>query len=108
MKPGPKRSAAISAMMMQAQPVELDNPEVWVVEAQKKAVGKHKIGRPCKLRHPIEEAAEASTMSVPRLCEPVQSIRGLSAAEMETTNTILMFSYHTAILVETVLHLQRI
>jgi hypothetical protein len=108
MKPGPKRSATISAVMMRAQPVELDDPEVWVVEAQKKTVSKQKIGSPRKLRHPIEEAAEAATMSAPRLWEPVQSMRGLSAAEIETTNTILMFSYHTTFLAKIMLHLQRI
>jgi hypothetical protein len=105
MKPGPRRSADISAVMMQAQPVELDESEVWVVEAQKKAVGKQKIGRPRKLRHSIEEAAEAATMSAPRLWEPVQSMKGLSVAEIEAANVILMFSYHTAFLAEIVLHL---
>jgi hypothetical protein len=65
MKPGPRRSADISAVMMRVQQVELDESELWVVEAQKKAVGKRKIGRPRKLRHPIEEAAATATMSAP-------------------------------------------
>jgi hypothetical protein len=88
--------------MLRAKQVELDESEMWVIEAQKKAVGKRKIGRPRKPRHPIEEAAEAATMNAPRLWEPVQSMRGLSAAEVEAANAILMFSFHTAFLAEIV------
>jgi hypothetical protein len=88
--------------------VELDDPEAFVVEAQKKVAGKWKIGRLRKLKHPIEEAAEAATMSAPRMWEPIQSMRGLSAIEVEAANVTLMFSYHTAFLAEIVLHLQRI
>jgi hypothetical protein len=43
--------------MLRAKQVELDESEMWVIEAQKKAVGKRKIGRSRKPRHPIEEAA---------------------------------------------------
>jgi hypothetical protein len=108
MKPGPRRSADISVVMVRAQQVELDESEMWVVEVQKKAVGKRKIGRPRKPRHPIEEATEAATMSAPRLWELVQSMKGLSATEIEAVNAILMFSYHTAFLPEIVHQLQMI
>jgi hypothetical protein len=70
--------------------------------------GKQKIGRPRKPRHPIKEAAETATMNAPRLWEPVQSMRGLSAADVEAANVILMFSYHTVFLAEIVHQLQRI
>jgi hypothetical protein len=95
-------------MMSRAKQVELDESELWVTEAQKKVVGKRKIGRPRKPRHPIKEAAKTATMNAPRLWEPVQSMRGLSAAEVEVANAILMFSYHTTFLVEIVHQLQRI
>jgi predicted metal-dependent peptidase len=65
MKPDPRRSADISAVMMRVQQVELDESEMWVVEVQNKAVGKWKIGRPRKLRHPIKEAAATAMMSAP-------------------------------------------
>jgi hypothetical protein len=94
--------------MLRAKQVELDELEAWVIEAQKKEVGKQKIGRPRKPRHPIEEAAETATMNAPRLWEPVQSMRGLSAAKVEAANAILMFSFHTAFLAEIVHQLQRI
>jgi hypothetical protein len=108
MKPGPRRSADISAVMSRAKQVELDESELWVIKAQKKVVGKRKIGRPRKPSHPIEEAAETATMNAPRLWEPDQSMRGLSAAEVEAANAILMFSFHTAFLAEIVHQLQRI
>jgi hypothetical protein len=108
MKPGPRRSADISVVMVRAQQVELDESEMWVVEVQKKAVGKRKIGRPRKPRHPIEEAVETAMMNAPRFWEPVQSMKGLSAAEVEAANAILMFSFHTAFLAEIVHQLQRI
>jgi hypothetical protein len=94
--------------MSRAKQVELDESEMWVIEAQKKIVGKRKIGRLRKPRHPIEEAAEIATMNAPRFWEPVQSMRGLSAAEVEAANAILMFSFHTTFLAEIVHQLQRI
>jgi hypothetical protein len=94
--------------MLRAKQVELDESKMWVIEAQKKAVGKRKIGRPRKLRHLIEEAAEIAMMNAPRLWEPVQSMRGLSAAKVEAANAILMFCFHTAFLAEIVHQLQRI
>jgi hypothetical protein len=94
--------------MSRAKQVELDESELWVIEAQRKVVGKRKIGRPRKPRHPFEEAAETATMNMPRLWEHVRSMRGLSAAEVEAANAILMFSFHTAFLAEIVHQLQRI
>jgi hypothetical protein len=105
MKPSLKSFAILSNVMKRAQRVELDELEVAVVEVQGKAKGKQKIGRPRKLKHPIEQAVETTTMNTPRFWEPIQSMRGLSAVEIEAANAILMFSYHAAFLAEIVLQL---
>jgi hypothetical protein len=47
-------------------------------------------------------------MNAPKFWEPIQSMRGLSAVEIEAANAILMFSYHAAFLAEIVLQLQMI
>jgi hypothetical protein len=108
MKPGPKRFAILSNVMKRAHRVELDELEVAVEEVQGKAACKKKIGTPRKPKHPIEQASETTTMNVPRFWEPIQSMRGLLAVEIEAANAILMFSYHAAFLAEIVLQLQMI
>jgi hypothetical protein len=108
MKPGPKRFANLSNVMKRAHQVELDSLEVAMVEVQEKAEGKQKIGRPSKPRHPIEQEAQAATINASRVWEQIQSMRGLSAVEVEAVNAIMMFSYHTAFLAEIMLQLRMI
>jgi hypothetical protein len=112
MKPGLRWLASINSVMKRSWHVELE--EEAQVQAllslkvcQKSSVAR-KIGRPRRPRTPLEQAAEVANLHAPRLWNPVQSLRGLSPAEVDAANSLLKFSYHTASLSEMVLELRTI
>jgi hypothetical protein len=112
MKPGPRRLASINSVMERSWQVALEEetqvqhpPSVKVCQ---KLQVPQKIGRPRRPRSPLEQAAEVANLWAPRLRNPVQTLRGLSPAEIDAANSLLKFSYDTAFLSEMVLELRTI
>jgi hypothetical protein len=110
MKPGPRRLASINTVMERSWQVALEEEiQVRHLPSSKvcqKLSAPRKVGRPRRLRSPLEQAAEVANLRAPRLWNPVQSQRGLSPAEIDAVNSLLKFSYHTAFLSEMVLELR--
>jgi hypothetical protein len=107
MKPCPRRLASINSVMERSWQVALEEETQLQNPTSSKVCQKQpcprKIGHPRQPRSPLEQAAEVANLRAPRLWNPVQSLRGLSPAEIDAANLLLKFSYHTAFLSEMVL-----
>jgi hypothetical protein len=107
MKPSPRRLASINSVMERSWQVALEEETQVQIPPSSKVCQKlpipRKIGRPRRPRSPLEQAAEVANLRVPKLWNPVQSLRGLSPAEIDAANSLLKFGYHTAFLSEMVL-----
>jgi hypothetical protein len=77
-------------------------------EGMSETVSSSENRSPRRPRSPLEQATEVANLRAPRLWNPVQSLRGLSPAEVDAANSLLKFSYHTAFLSEMVLELRTI